>query len=248
MTRRGRDFCHAPRTHLRYHACRNPPLKSLFKAAEAILMSESLPSSRHVSFIYYLVFFWSPSGHGYPVANFVHDRFATVLDSLPKDAQQTLIYHQLIPLLNTAPKSKVKKALNAAARLQKRHAGRPDLDLRGKEREISNMLKELNKDTKRAYVVDTSNRIELLTEIAESLAVWMSDVWVVVYEHNVDFCLAHDCLLFVSSTLDRLENVRMGYASYFILSKAVHDLLPDVSVPWTPYTSLSQSGTVRGAS
>ncbi|EKM58938.1 uncharacterized protein PHACADRAFT_85922, partial [Phanerochaete carnosa HHB-10118-sp] len=137
-------------------------------------------------------------------------RFAAILDSLPRDARQTLVYQQLIPLLNNAPKSKIKKALNAAARLQKRHAGMPDLDLRGKKLEITNMLKELNKDTKRAYVMDTSNLVELLNEIADSLAVWMSDVWVVVYEHNVDFDLAHDCLLFVSSTLDQLENVRMG--------------------------------------
>lgn len=72
------------------------------------------------------------------------------------------------------------------------------------------MLKELLKDTKRSYVVDSSNRAEILEEIVGSLAMWMNDVWTVVYEHNVDFAQAHDCLLFVSATLERIDSIRMG--------------------------------------
>lgn len=73
------------------------------------------------------------------------------------------------------------------------------------------MLKELSKDTKRSYVMDSSNRNELLDEIVASLASWMNDVWSVVYEHNVDFAQAHSCLLFVCATLERLDTIRMGY-------------------------------------
>ncbi|GJE94358.1 hypothetical protein PsYK624_105270 [Phanerochaete sordida] len=137
-------------------------------------------------------------------------KFATIFDSLPQDAQQTLIYQQLIPLLSSAPNHKAKKILKAASRLQKRHENIPDLDLAAKKAEINNMLTELNKDAKRSYVMDSSNRVELLNEIVDSLARWMSDIWVVVFEHRVDFKAAHGCLLFVSATLDRLENVRMG--------------------------------------
>lgn len=137
-------------------------------------------------------------------------RFATIFDSLPRDAQQKLVDQQLIPLLSSVPKSKLRKALRAASRLQKRHENIPELDLRDKKLEINNMLRELNKDTKRAYVMDSSNRVELLNEIVDSLAAWLSDVWAVVYEHRVNFSEAHSCLLFVSVTLDRLENVRMG--------------------------------------
>ena len=72
------------------------------------------------------------------------------------------------------------------------------------------MLKELSKDTKRSYVMDASNRAELLTEIVESVAAWMNDIWSVVYEHKVDFTKAHECLLFVSATLERLDTIRMG--------------------------------------
>lgn len=178
-------------------------------------MSATYSSSRHVCFfvddacrIFHVVIGW----------NF--HRFATIYDSLPQDAQQTLIYKQLMPLLNKTSMPKVKKALSAAARLQKRHANIPDLDLRGKKLEINNMLKELNKDTKRSYVMDASNRVELLNEIVDSLAAWLNDIWAVAYEHNVDFTLAHNCLLFVSATLERLENIRMGYVALLLLCKA----------------------------
>lgn len=103
-----------------------------------------------------------------------------------------------------------RKANSTASTLRKRHARLPQLDLRAKDAEIATMLKELAKDAKRSCVTDQSLRVELLEEIVSSLAVWLPDIWRVAYEHNVNFVLVHDCLLFVSSTLDKLASIRMG--------------------------------------
>ena len=94
--------------------------------------------------------------------------------------------------------------------MQKRHASLRKLDLRAKKLEIEAMLRELSKDAKRSYVMDASNQFELLHEIVRSLASWLNDIWSAVYERHVDFALAHECLLFVSASLDRLDNVRIG--------------------------------------
>lgn len=145
-------------------------------------------------------------------------RFSAIYDSLPHDAQQALVREHLLPLLNSLPQEKTRKTLSAAARLQKRHASIPKLDLRSKKLEINNMLRELSKDAKRAYVMDSSNRTDLLNEIVGSLASWMNDIWTVVYEHNVDFSLAHQSLLFVSATLERLESIRMVCVSVALVS------------------------------
>jgi hypothetical protein len=141
---------------------------------------------------------------------FCYCRFAAIYEALPQDAQESLVYKQLLPLLNNASKGRSKKALAAATRINKFHASIPKLDLRAKKFEVDNMLRELSKDVKRSYVMDVSNRFELLQEIVNSLVSWMNDIWSVVYEHHVEFALAHSCLLFVSATLDRLDNIRMG--------------------------------------
>ena len=106
-------------------------------------------------------------------------------------------------------------ALNAASAIRKRHAGMPDLDLRGKKAELNALLEELNKDIKRSFVTEGSSRVELLNESVLSLADWLNDIWRVVFEHRVDYQLAHDCLLFVVDTLDQIAAIRTGCAAQF---------------------------------
>ena len=89
----------------------------------------------------------------------------------------------------------------------------PILDLRGKRAELSAMLDTLGKDIKRSFVTESTSRNELLHESVRSLTTWLSDIWVVVYEHQVDFELAHDCLLFVIEKLDQIANLRSGFVS-----------------------------------
>lgn len=69
-------------------------------------------------------------------------------------------------------------------------------------------MDELNKDSKRSYVTDSTYKPEILNEIIASLTDWLSDIWSVVFEHKSGFQLGHECLLFVCSTLARLANVR----------------------------------------
>lgn len=138
-------------------------------------------------------------------------RFLSIYESLPQDEQRALVEKYLAPLLDSAAISESTKALNAASSIQKRHAGMPTLDLRGKKAELSAMFEELSKDIKRSFVTESTSRNELLFESVWSLTSWLSDIWRVVYEHNVDFLLAHDCLLFVIEKLDQILNIRSGY-------------------------------------
>ena len=94
--------------------------------------------------------------------------------------------------------------------MQKRHADMPVLDLRAKKAELNAMLEELAKDIKRAFVTEGSSKVELLNESVSSLALWLNDIWSVVYEHKVDYVLAHECMLFVIHTLEKIANVRTG--------------------------------------
>ena len=99
-------------------------------------------------------------------------------------------------------------ALHAVKRLHKRHQNMPILDLKAKKADINFLMDQLSKDSKESCVTDTSNRPGILDEITSSLTDWLNDIWSVVYEHSVNFSLAHECLLFVCDTLNRLDNVR----------------------------------------
>ncbi|KZT74613.1 hypothetical protein DAEQUDRAFT_753988 [Daedalea quercina L-15889] len=135
-------------------------------------------------------------------------RFKAVYDSLPPDAQQTLIEKQLIPLLNHVERSHWKKALSRASDFQARHADIPVLDLRAKRLEVNALLDELHRDSKRSFVKERSMKRELISETVDSLTNWLSDIWRVVYEHNVEFMHAHKCLLFIAGTLDHMISGR----------------------------------------
>ncbi|KAI0751841.1 hypothetical protein C8Q80DRAFT_1159709 [Daedaleopsis nitida] len=135
-------------------------------------------------------------------------RFASIYDSLPADVQTKIVEKQLIPLLDHVSKGKVKKVVASASRMQRRHAGIPILDLKAKQREINSLLDDLHRDAKRSFVRERSHRSDLLEQTVDSVTSWLNDIWRMVYEHNVNFMLAHRCLLFTVTTLDQIGHGR----------------------------------------
>ena len=131
-----------------------------------------------------------------------------IYDTLPADVQNIIVEKQLIPLLDQASKARRKKVLASAAKMQRRHARIPVLDLRSKQREVNALLDELHRDAKRSFVKDRSRRTELLEQTIESVTCWLNDIWRVVYEHNVDFMLAHKCLIFTINAIDQIGHGR----------------------------------------
>ena len=98
-----------------------------------------------------------------------------------------------------------KKVFNAVARVQQKYKHVPKLDLRAKRKQVTWLLDELAKDAKTSFIKERSNRAEILEEVIHSLVNWLNDIWTVVYEHNVNFSLAHACLLFVLEALGQLS-------------------------------------------
>src|ERR1700728_5505941 len=108
-------------------------------------------------------------------------RLARIYDSLPIDAQRTLVDSHLVQLLDLVPKAHAKRVLSSATRLQTRFARIPALDLKAKEKEINVILDELRRDSKRSLVKEPSNKDELLAEAIDSLINWVNKIWSVVY-------------------------------------------------------------------
>ncbi|KAJ3909676.1 hypothetical protein F5879DRAFT_11427 [Lentinula edodes] len=127
-----------------------------------------------------------------------------VYDSLPPEAQKILVDKHLSKLLKLLPKEKAKNVVSAATRLQTKYCHIPNLDLKGKKKEIRSLLNDLRRDSKRAFLKEQSNRVEILSEIVESLTSWIADIWKLVYEHKVFFSLAHSALLYVCEVIVEL--------------------------------------------
>jgi hypothetical protein len=125
-----------------------------------------------------------------------------VYDALPQDAQRALLEKHLVPLLDHVPKVNSRNAvLSAATRLQKKYLGIPILDIRKKKIEIQSLLDEINRDSKRSFVKERSNKDELTTEVIDSLTDWLNDIWTLVYEFNVEFAVSSDALLDTNAVL-----------------------------------------------
>ena len=92
--------------------------------------------------------------------------------------------------------------------MQRRYARIPVLNLRSKQREVNALLDELHRDAKRSFVKDRSRRTGLLEQTIESVTCWFNDIWRVVYEHNVDFMLAHKSLIFTINAIDQIGHGR----------------------------------------
>ena len=153
---------------------------------------------------------------------FLGTRFTQVFASLPPEAQQNFVEKHLMTVLDHIPKEKSKKGavlidnrpyhrvwytevLAAVTRVQKKYRNVPKLDLRAKRKEVTWLLDELAKDAKISFIKERSTRSEILEEIIDSLLDWLNDIWSVVYEHNVNFSLAHSCLIFVAEALGQLS-------------------------------------------
>ncbi|PBK65574.1 hypothetical protein ARMSODRAFT_960944 [Armillaria solidipes] len=133
-------------------------------------------------------------------------RLIQIYDSLPPESQRKLVEANLKYILDSAPRRKARRVVCYASRFRKRHSLIPLLDLQGKKKEINSLLADLTRDAKCSFVKDRSNRDELLTEIIDSISVWLSTIWVVIYEHCVHFRQAHQCLLFIADVLERLDD------------------------------------------
>ncbi|KAF9558412.1 hypothetical protein CPC08DRAFT_709643 [Agrocybe pediades] len=133
-------------------------------------------------------------------------KFTEIFTSLPPEAQQTLVETHLSGLLDQIPRDKSKKILAAASRLQNKYKSIPVLNLRQKRMQISSLFDDLSRDSKTSFIRERSNRDELLGEVVHSLTNWLNDIWSVVYEHNVNYSMAHTCLLFVADALTQLSD------------------------------------------
>jgi hypothetical protein len=113
-------------------------------------------------------------------------------------------------LLDFVSPAKAEKVISAASRLQDRYAGVPILDLKGKHKEFDCLLDEIRRESKRAIVKDRSNKEEILEEAIDSLITWLNDIWGFVYEYNVNFELAHKCLLYCHGLLSEIGQAGVG--------------------------------------
>ncbi|KAL1752952.1 hypothetical protein FB107DRAFT_264986 [Schizophyllum commune] len=127
-----------------------------------------------------------------------------ILENVPPEARQHFIEKYLLSMLDRAPKEQSKKVLSSAARMKTRYAGMPTLDLKGKRREMANVLAELTRDSKRAFVRERSNRDELLEEAVDTIVGWLSDIWRAVYEFKAGFAHAHACLLWCAEMVSEI--------------------------------------------
>jgi len=101
--------------------------------------------------------------------------------------------------------------LSAATRLDAKYKNAPKLDLKSKRKQVNWLFDELARDAKVSFTKERSNRDELLAEVLKTLTGWLPTIWSVVYEHQINFTLAHACLLFVADGLVQLtDNASLG--------------------------------------
>ncbi|KAJ3513372.1 hypothetical protein NLJ89_g2993 [Agrocybe chaxingu] len=152
-------------------------------------------------------------------------KFTQVFNTLPLEAQQLLVEKHLAGLLDVMPKDRRKEA---AARLQTKYKKAPKLDLRRKRKQINDLLDDLARDAKVSFIKERSNREELLSEIVDSLVSWLNDIWISVYEYNINFLVAHSCLLFVADALAQLaDSSTLGGCKCSVMNLPVEFALKD---------------------
>lgn len=143
-------------------------------------------------------------------------KFLQLYESLPADAQHALVESSLAPLLDVISKDKSNRTLASAARMHKKYAAMPSLNLKAKKLEIASLLDELARDHKRSYVKEKSRKEELLAEVIESVIDWLNDIWRVVYEYGTNFSKAHACLLYAAQAVEQIGNARVGCKCSFM--------------------------------
>jgi hypothetical protein len=135
--------------------------------------------------------------------------FAQIYDTLPPDAQRSLLENYLVPLLDDLPDAVSTKVITIAKEMQMRFMTIPKLDYFAKRTELEGLLGDIERDQKQSqYIKGRSTREKLFEETIDSLSTWVNDIWSVIYEYQTNFRLAHQCLLLAAETLGRM------YTSY----------------------------------
>lgn len=97
----------------------------------------------------------------------------------------------------------------------------PKIDFKAKRKQVDWLFQQIRHDSKVAFVKERSNRDDLIRECLNTLTNWLGNIWLVVYEHNAQFNIAHTCLLYVSEALAQLvDHASLG--GYVVLKVAVH--------------------------
>jgi hypothetical protein len=131
--------------------------------------------------------------------------FAQIYDTLPPDAQRTLLEAHLVPLLDNLPDSVATKVLDSAKEMQTRLMAIPKLDYYSKRTELEGLLNEIERDQKQSlYIKERSEREQLFEETMDSLSNWVNDIWSVIFEYQTNFRLAHQCLILAAEMLRRM--------------------------------------------
>jgi len=131
--------------------------------------------------------------------------FAQIYDTLPPDAQRTLLEDYLVPLLDDLPGSVTTKVIDSAKEMQMRFMAIPNLDYVAKRTELEGLLSEIERDKKQSqYIKERSMRAKLFEETIDSLSTWVNDIWSVTFEYQTNFRLAHQCLLLAAEIVRRM--------------------------------------------
>jgi len=131
--------------------------------------------------------------------------FTQIYDTLPPEAQRTLLQSYLVPLLDDLPDSVSTKVINAAKEMQTLFMGIPRLDYNALRAELEQLLNDIERDRKQAqYIKERSAREKLFEETIDSLSTWVNDIWSVIFEYQTNFHLAHQCLLLAAEILGRM--------------------------------------------
>jgi hypothetical protein len=158
--------------------------------------------------------------------------FAQIYDTLPPEAQRTLLDGYLVPLLDDLPDSVSTKVLNTAKEMQMRFMSIPKLDYFTKRTELEGLLNEIERDQKQSlYVKERSTREKLFEETIDSLSTWVNDIWSVTFEYRTNFRLAHQCLLLAAEILRRAFAPFGGCVLSHLLLNYRWRCILDVTVP-----------------
>lgn len=162
----------------------------------------------------------------------ISSSFTQIYDTLPPEAQRTLLESYLLPLLDDLPDSVSTKVINAAKEMQTHFVGMPKLDYTTKRTELEGLLNEIERDQKQSqYTKERSAREKLFEETIDSLSTWVNDIWSVTFEYRTNFRLAHQCLLLAAEILCRAFSPMAGCVLLYLLLKYRWIGMLDVTVP-----------------
>ncbi|VDB97991.1 unnamed protein product [Peniophora sp. CBMAI 1063] len=125
-------------------------------------------------------------------------RFGSIYASLPPDAQRALLEKHLLPLLDKTPDTSV---LDAAKALQTRLLGLPPLRLSERTLLTTRLIHALERQPTHAPHLD---------ELTDTLSLWCTDIFSVVFSYKVQFAEAHECMMVVARAVGEAGEACMG--------------------------------------